>query len=162
MSAGHGFLTIPAGRFCRSTRWSSAPSELPQIFHVAVDLAQLVLEPCLLLDAENGPRRRVLARIRNAHIAEVEFGGRLPAIEGAARVERDHCFLREVAPERRIIDLSDIFGVARVVAAEAVLVGNEEVEVLAVAERPISDQAADRGQIVRLDARARSRPTCRS
>src|SRR6185369_9709648 len=42
--------------------------------------------------------------------------------------------------------------VSWVVAAEAVLVGNEEVEVLAVAERPISDQAADRGQIVRLDA----------
>jgi hypothetical protein len=92
----------------------------------------------------------------------VEFGRRLTAIEGAARVERDHCFLREVASERRIVDLSDIFAVARVVAAEAVLVGNEEVEVLAVAERPISDQAADRGQIVRLLALARSRPTCRS
>ena len=80
----------------------------------------------------------------------MEFGRRLTAIEGASRVERDHRFLRKVAPERRVIDLSNLFGVGRVVAAEAVLVGNEEVEVLAVAERPISDQAADRGQIVRL------------
>src|ERR671929_1232380 len=52
--------------------------------------AQMVLEPGLLVGAEDGPRRRLLARIRNAHIAEVEFGGRPPAVEGASRVERDH------------------------------------------------------------------------
>jgi hypothetical protein len=39
-----------------------------------------------------------------------------------------------------------------------VLVGNEKVEVLAVAERPISDQAADRSQIVRLSAEPVSVP----
>src|SRR6185369_6344563 len=111
-----------------------------------------LLEPCLLFDAENSPRRRVLSWIRNASIAKVEFGRWLTAIEGAARVERDHRFLREVAPERRIVDLSYIFAVAWVAAAEAALVGDKQVEVLAVAERPVGDQAADRGQIIRLDA----------
>src|SRR6185295_7923087 len=109
-------------------------------------------EPRLLLDAEDGPRRCVPSWIRNADIAKVEFGWRLTAIEGAARVERDHCFFREVAPERRIVDLSDVFAVSWIVAAEAVLVGHEEVEVLAVTERPVSDQAADGGQVVRLQA----------
>src|SRR5689334_20142854 len=52
--------------------------------------AQLVLEPGLLVDAEDGPRWRLLARIRNAHIAEVEFVWRLRAVEGASRIERDH------------------------------------------------------------------------
>src|SRR6185369_695732 len=103
-------------------------------------LAQLVLEPRFLLDAENGSRRCVLSWIGNARITEPDFGRRLTPIEGAARVERDHRFLREEASERRIVDLSDIFAVARVFAAEAVLVGEKEVEVLAVAERPISDQ----------------------
>src|SRR4051812_30102229 len=43
VSGGHGFLAIPAGRLERSTRLSSAPSELPQIFHVAFDFRKLSL-----------------------------------------------------------------------------------------------------------------------
>src|ERR1051325_6569485 len=35
---GHVSLVRPGGRFCGSARESSAASELPQIFHVAVDL----------------------------------------------------------------------------------------------------------------------------
>ncbi len=37
-------------------------------------------------------------------------------------------------------------------AFETILVGDDEVEVPAVAQGAIGDQAADRGQIVRLDA----------
>ena len=35
---GHGLLRRPDGRFCGSVRQSSVPSELPQIFQVAVEL----------------------------------------------------------------------------------------------------------------------------
>src|ERR1043165_4661269 len=112
--------------------------------------AQLVLEPGLLVGAEDGARWRLLSRIRNAHIAEVELGGRPPAVEGASRVERDHRLLGKHSVEGRVINFSNPLSVSWVVAAEAVLVSNEEVKVLAVAEHPISDQTADRGQIVRL------------
>ena len=38
MVFGQDSLVRPGGRFCGSARESSAPCELPQIFHVAVDL----------------------------------------------------------------------------------------------------------------------------
>ena len=48
---------------------------------------QLILEPRLLLGAEDGLRRRILLRVRDARLPEREFGGRIAAIEGAAPVE---------------------------------------------------------------------------
>src|SRR5688572_23657988 len=93
---------------------------------------KLLLEPRFLLDAENGPRLLVLAGVRNARIAEFKFGRRLPSGICFTGVERDHRFLRKVAPERRVVDLSNLLGIARVLAAEAALVSDEEVEVLAV------------------------------
>ena len=50
------------------------------------------------------------------------------------------------ASERRVAE--------RVGAAIAVLIGDDEVEVLAVAIRAVADQAVDRGQVVWLVAKA--------
>src|SRR4030095_3942180 len=81
--------------------------------------AQLILEPGLLLNAEDGSRRPLLARIWNAHIAELEFGGRSPPIEGASCVERDHRLLGKHSVEGRVINFPDPLSVSWVVAAEA-------------------------------------------
>src|ERR1051325_403785 len=77
----------------------------------------------------------------------------MPAVELTAAVEnlrdglRKHA--RDLRPEssgRRVAE--------RVGAAIAVLVGDDEVEVFAVAIRAVADQAVDRGQVVRLVAEA--------
>ena len=53
----------PAGRFCGSVRMSSVPLVAPQIFQVAVDRGQPLLEPRFLLAAEHGVGGLVLAEI---------------------------------------------------------------------------------------------------
>src|SRR5213075_954254 len=56
--------------------------------------------------------------------------------------------------ESRIVNLANALRIGRVVAAEAVLVGEDEIEVPAVAQRPIGDQAVDGLQIVGFDPEA--------
>src|SRR3954454_2713404 len=84
---------------------------------------------------------------------EADFRRRIPAVERTAAIEnlrhvlRKHA--RELRPEssgRRIAE--------RVGAAIAVLIGDDEVEVFAVAIRAVADQAVDRGQVVWLVAKA--------
>ena len=67
---GHGAFVRPAGRFCGSARQSSVPSELPQIFHVARRALSWSLNQAFCVGAEDGLRRRVLARIRDARVVE--------------------------------------------------------------------------------------------
>ena len=94
------------------------------------------------------------SRIRDADVAKAEFGGRFAAVEGAAGIERDHRRFREHPVESRIVNLTNALRIGRVVAAEAVLVGENEIEVPAVAQRPIGDQAVDGLQIVGFDPEA--------
>src|SRR5690606_16150013 len=58
------------------------------------------------------------------------------------------------AAERRVVDLSDYFGIARIFAAEAPLIGEEQVEMFAVPQRAVKDQTADGGQVVRLQSQS--------
>ena len=114
--AGQAFSTMLAGRCSGSMRISSAPSELAQIFQVAVDVSELVLEPGFLLDPEDRARLQILARIGNGRVAEAQRRRRIAAIGGAASIERDHRRFGKSPGVRRIVDLADAFGVARVLA----------------------------------------------
>src|SRR5262249_23770533 len=103
-------------------------------------LTQPVLEPCFLRSAEDRLRRGVLLWVRNARIPEREFGGRVSAIEGSAPVQH----LLQVFGEPAIIGCPIAQLVERVVAervrtAIAVLIGNDEVEVPAVAKCAVAD-----------------------
>src|SRR3954467_771678 len=96
----------------------------------------------------------MLSWIRDADVAEAEFGGRFAAVEGAARIERDHRRFREHPVESGIVNLANALRLGRVVAAEAVLVGENEIEMPAVAQRSIRDQAVDGLEIVGFDPEA--------
>src|SRR5206468_3144260 len=116
---------------------------------------QLILEPRLLLCAEDRLRRRILLRVRDARLPEREFGGRIAAIEGAAPVED----LLEVFGEPAIIGCPIAQLIERIVAERvrsvvAVLIGDDEIEMLAVAECAVAYQAVDRDQVIRLIAKA--------
>src|SRR4029453_5083341 len=115
---------------------------------------ELVHEPFLLTGPEDRARRGILSRIRDAYVAKAEFGGRFAAVEGTAGIERDHRRFREHPVESRIVNLANALRIGRVVAAEAVLVGEKEIKVPAVAQRPIRDQAVDGLQIVGFDPEA--------
>src|SRR6185369_8506098 len=116
---------------------------------------QLILKPRLLLCAEDGLRRHILLRVRDARLPEREFGGRIAAIEGAAPVED----LLEVLGEPATIGCPIAQLVERIVAERvrtvvAVLIGDDEIEVLAVPECAVAYQAVDRDQVIRLIAKA--------
>ena len=53
-------------------------------------LAQRILEPRLLLDAEDGPQLLIFSRVWNANIAELKFGGRLVDIGPEFPIPRHH------------------------------------------------------------------------
>src|SRR4029079_1353688 len=78
---------------------------------------------------------------------------RIPAVECTAAVENLRHVLRKHARELRP-ESSSRRVAERVGAAIAVLIGDDEVEVFAVAIRAVADQAVDRGQVVRLVAKA--------
>ena len=71
-----------------------------------------------------------------------------------AGIERDHRRFREHPVKNRIVNLANALRIGRVVAAEAVLVGENEIEVPAVAQRPIGNQAVDGLEIVGFDPEA--------
>src|SRR5258705_1892643 len=84
---------------------------------------------------------------------KADFRRRIPAPERTAAVENLRYVLRkharELGPEssgRRFAE--------RVGAAIAVLIGDDEVELFAVAIRTVGDQAVDRGQVVWVVAQA--------
>jgi hypothetical protein len=65
---------------------------------------------------------------------KLSSAGGLPPLKGAAGIERDHRRLREHPVERRIVNLANAIRIGRVVAAEAVLVSEDQIEVPAVAK----------------------------
>src|SRR3954467_10402803 len=93
----------------------------------------------------------MLSWIRDAYVAEAEFGGRFAAVEGAAGIEGHHRRFREHPVESRIVNLANALRIGRAVAAKAVLFGEKEIEMPAVAQRPIADQTVDSLQIVGFD-----------
>ena len=80
----------PGGRFCGSARQSSAPSELPQIFHAAVELLSLSLNHAFC----SAPRIVCGGALRCglgtcASLNRISGGG-LPPLKRAPAVENLH------------------------------------------------------------------------
>ena len=98
-------------------------------------------------------RRRVLSRIRNVRVVECDFGRRIAIVEGAAAVENLRCILGEHPVELRT-EAGDGRVTEWVGAAVTVLIGNDEVEMPAVAIRAVADQAVDGREVVGLVAEA--------
>src|SRR5215831_1427668 len=116
---------------------------------------QLVLEPGLLLGSKNGLRRRVLLRVCDVPVFELELRGRMAPVVSASPVEHLRDVLGEHAVEvPPVAKLAERVVAERVGAAIAVLIGDDQVEVLAPAQRPIAFQTVDRYEVVRLDAEA--------
>ena len=140
----------PAGRFCGSARQSSAPSEFPQIFHVAVELLSLSLNHAFC----SAPRIVCGGALRCglgtcASLKRIS-GRRIAAVEGAPAVENLHLRLRKHSDELVAAELSERRIAEGIRAPIAVLVGNDQVQVLAVAQRPVGLEAVDRRQVVRF------------
>src|SRR5206468_13055129 len=93
---------------------------------------QLVLEPDLLFGAKNRLRRCVPLRVGRARTVERDLSRRLAGIESAATIENLRRILGKHPRELRT-ELSNFRVAERVRVAIAVLVGDDEIEVLAVA-----------------------------
>src|ERR1043165_10166026 len=97
---------------------------------------QLVLEPGLLLGSKNGLRRRVLLRVRDVPVFEAELRWRVAPVVGASPVEHLRDVLGEHAVEvPPVAQLAERVVAERVGAAIAVLIGDDQIKVLAPAQR---------------------------
>ena len=144
-------LVMPGGRFCGSARQSRHPSELPQIFQVAVERRSWSLNQAFCSAPRIVCGGASLRGFGTCPSLKLDFLGGLPLSK--ARPPSRICTrlrgtCRELVPPIGPSDGS----LERIWAAEAVLVGDDEVEVPAVAQGAIGDQAVDRGEIVGLDA----------
>src|ERR1700753_4153831 len=125
MSFGHVSFVSPGGRFCGSLRQSGAPSELPQIFQVAVDLRSWSLNQAFWV----APR--------------IVCGG-TASIKNLGRIFWEH-------PGEFRTKAADSFITEGIGAAVTMLVGDDEIEMPTGAIGAIADQAVDRREIVGLD-----------
>ena len=99
-------------------------------------------------------RRRGFLWVRDVPVLELELGRRVVVV-GASRVEHLHDVLGEHAvPVLPVAELVERVVAERVGAAIAVLIGDDQIEVLAPAQRAIAFEAVDRDEVVRLDAEA--------
>ena len=83
-------------------------------------------------------------------VVEPDFFRGIAAVETAAAVENLHQRLRSHRRELVAAQLSERRIAEAIGAPIAMLVGNDQVEVLAVAERAVGLEAVDRGQVVRF------------
>src|SRR5262249_22824279 len=94
--------------------------------------------------------RRAPLRVGDMRIVEPDFGRGIAAVETTAAVENLQNGLREHSHELVAAELVERRIAEGVRAPIAVLVGNDEVEMLAVPQRPVALEAVDRRQVVRL------------
>src|SRR6185369_12244666 len=108
----------------------------------------------LLVGSEDRLWWRVSAGIGNPNLTERDLCRRLASVECASGVKNFHRRLWEHAEEFVAAKLFDVGIARRILAAVAVLIGEDQVEVPTIAKRAIADEAANRGQVVRLDTEA--------
>jgi len=83
-------------------------------------------------------------------IVEPDFRRRIPAVEAAPAVQNPHDRLRKHSNELVATELFERRIAEGVRAPIAVLVGNEQVQMLTVPQRPVALEAVDRRQVVRF------------
>ncbi len=150
MFVGQDSLVRPGGQVLR------VGARVERALRIAPDLPrrgrapELVLEPCLLLRPEDRLRRCVPLRVGDMRVVEADLRRGIAAVEGAPAVENLHHRLGKHADELVAAELSERRVAEGIRAPIAVLVGDDQVQVPAVAQRPVGLEAVDRRQVVRL------------
>src|SRR5262249_18927196 len=136
-------------------RDSSVACEFPQIFHVAVARFSWSLSQAFC----SAPRRvcggAFFCGLAMRPSLNWRSAGGLPPLKARPPSSTCMTFSGNMPLKiRPIAKLAERVVAVRVAAAMAVQVGDDQVEVLAVAQRPIRFEAVDRCEVVRLDAEA--------
>src|SRR5437867_892197 len=115
---------------------------------------QPIEEPCLLRGAEHRLRCRVDAWVGNVRVAEANGRRRMAAVVRAARVESlDHVLCNDGGKSRRT-EARRVRCVSERLRPIAAVVGEDEVDVAAPAQRTKDRETVDGGEIAALHAKA--------
>src|SRR6185312_5169423 len=95
-------------------------------------------------------RRRAPLRVGHMRIVEADLRRRIAAVEAAPAVENLHLRLRKHSYELVAAELCERRIAEGIRAPIAVLVSNDQVQVLTVTQRPVALEAVDRRQVVRF------------
>ena len=102
--------------------------------------------------AQHCLRRLVLAVIRDLGVTEFDLLRRLAAIGYAPRIQNDLQVFRKELTEVFRLQWRRLVAAGRLFGTKGALVGDDEIDVPAEAQRAIADQAVHCGNIVRLRA----------
>src|SRR6476469_5565305 len=83
---------------------------------------------------------------------EPDFRRRIAVVEGASAIKKPHSRLGKHSDELVAAEFAEAGIAERIRTTVAVLVGNDQIEVLSVPKRAVALEAVDRDQIVRFSA----------
>src|SRR6185312_7341052 len=147
---GPGLLGETAGQVLRVGALIERSERVAPDFPRRRGALELGLEPRLLLRPEDRLRRRAPLRVFDMRSVEPDVRRRIAAVETTAAVESLHGRLGKHTGELVAAELFQRRIAEGVRAPIAMLVGDDEVEMPAVAQRPVGLEAVDGRQVVRL------------